>query len=74
MAKLERGRLDGLYGMRKYTADELFTWADELANQIKSPYNPDDPKYLQRWSDKIRRLAMKKKRAKIHKDRQTAKQ
>lgn len=59
--------------MRKFTADELFGWADQLENQIKSPYNPDDPRYLQRWADKIRRLAVKKKRAKIHKDNQIAK-
>ena len=66
MAKIERGQLDGANGMRKYTADELFRWADELESQIQNQSSPDDPRYLQRWADKIRRLAVKKKRAKLH--------
>lgn len=70
MAKLERGRLDGLFGMRKFTAEELFIRASELESQIQNPYNMDDPRYLQRWADKIRLLALKKQRAKIHKERQ----
>lgn len=73
MANLERGRLDGVYGMRKFTAAELFDWANELEAQIKNPFNPDDPRYLQRWADKIRRLAIKKNRAKLHKEKQLAK-
>jgi hypothetical protein len=60
MAKLARGRLDGIDGMRKFGAAELFTMANDLEDQILDPKNRDDPKWLQRWADKIRRLAEKR--------------
>ena len=70
MAKVERGRLSGLHGMSSFTSAELLSWAGELERQIKSPYNQDDPRWLQRWADKMKRLAAKKEKAKAHKERQ----
>jgi hypothetical protein len=70
MAKIERGRLNGIDGMRSFTSTELFAWANELDSQIQNPQNQDDPKWLQRWADKMRRLAVKKEKAKTHKERQ----
>lgn len=70
MAKIERGRISGLHGMTSWSSVELFAWAAELEKQIQSPFNKDDPRWLQRWADKIKRLAVKKEKAKIHKKRQ----
>jgi hypothetical protein len=70
MAKIERGRLDGVWGMRERTADELRAWANSLESQITDPDNTDDPKWLQRWADRMRRTAEKKDRALEHKQRQ----
>lgn len=61
MAKPSQGRFDGLYGMRKFTAQELFTWADQYESRI--PANFDDPKWLQRRADRIRRLAIAKEQS-----------
>jgi len=60
MPKLEKGRLDDIAGMRKFGAAELYMMANGLEAQICDPKNQDDPKWLQRWADKIRRLAEKK--------------
>jgi len=68
MAKLTPSRLTGVYGMRKFTADQLFAYADKLEAQIKHPANTDDPKWLQQWADKMRWLARQKEKAKAHKD------
>jgi hypothetical protein len=68
MAKLTPSRLRGVYGMRKFTADQLFAHAEKLEAQIKDPANTDDPKWLQQWADKIRWLARQKETAKAHKD------
>jgi hypothetical protein len=67
MAKLTPSRLDGVYGMATFTSAELFALADKFEAQIKVPANHDDPKWLQRWADKIRKLAIQKEKAVMHK-------
>lgn len=63
MAKIERGRIDGVYGMESFTSAQLLRWVQRLEEQIIDPKNTDDPKWCQRWRDKIYRLAMKKQKA-----------
>ncbi|MGE0128383.1 MAG: hypothetical protein AB7U82_09915 [Blastocatellales bacterium] len=70
MAKIERGRISGLHGMASFTSAELLQWAQRFEAQITDPKNTDDPKWLQRWADKMRRLAAKKQKAHAHKERQ----
>lgn len=70
MAKLERGRLDGIGGMATFTSAELLAWADRLESQIQDPRNQDDPRWLRRWAAKMRLLASKKEEARAHKERQ----
>ena len=70
MAKLQRGRLDGVYGMRTFTSAELIAMADRWESQIKDPQNRDDPRWLRRWAEDARRLATKKEKEKAHKERQ----
>ena len=60
MPKISRGRLDGVHGMRSFAAVELFALADRLEAQIADPLNTDDPRWLRRWSGKVRRLASEK--------------
>ena len=68
MAKIERGRLSGVYGMRKHTAEELYSYARDLEAQIADPNNRDDPKWLRRSIAQIRTLADEKVAAQEHKD------
>jgi hypothetical protein len=63
MPKPDKGRFDGVYGMSQFTADELFAMADAHERQIGSPDNTDDPKWLQRRADRIRKLATGKQKA-----------
>jgi hypothetical protein len=70
MAKLDKGRLNGIYGMKTFTSAELLAWANELENQINDPQNQDDPRWLRQWAEDMRRLAAQKEKAKAHKDRQ----
>jgi hypothetical protein len=70
MAKLERGRLNGVYGLQTFTAAELRALADQGESQIQDPQNQDDPRWLRRWAEDVRRLAAKKEKAKAHKERQ----
>lgn len=67
MAKIETKRLDGIWGMRKFTASELHEIADYYQARISDPENTDDPKWLQRRADRIRRLAVKKEKSQAHK-------
>ena len=69
MAKITPARLDGVYGMRKFTAEELYALADEYEARIIDPKNTDDPKWLQRWADRVRKLARQKEQALEHKQR-----
>lgn len=59
-----------LYGMRKFTADELHDYADANVQRIRHPKNTDDPKWLWRWAKKLRWLARRKEKARDHKARQ----
>jgi len=70
MAKLDPARLDGIYGMHKFTAEELYALADELEARIENPINTDDPKWLRRWVKRVRRLAGEKEKAVEHKKSQ----
>jgi hypothetical protein len=70
MPKIEHGRIAGLYEMSSYTADELYAWADRLEVQSKNPQCPDDPRWLKRWAERIRRLARKKEKSLRHKRQQ----
>ena len=67
MPKLERGRIDGVHGMGRFTAVELHEIADDLERQAKEPTSPDDPKWLLRRARKIRLLAEAKEKALEHK-------
>ncbi len=70
MPKLTPARLDGVYGMEKFTAEELHAKADAYEEQIIDPNNTDDPKWLQRWANRIRKLAGKKEKSREHKTHQ----
>ncbi|HUF73639.1 MAG TPA: hypothetical protein VMR74_12150 [Gammaproteobacteria bacterium] len=70
MSKIEKGRLDGVSGMRKFSAIEHFTIADDIEAQINSPNNTDDPKWLRRRAERVRRLAEQKQQSTEHKSRQ----
>jgi hypothetical protein len=70
MAKLTPSRLDGVYGMRKFTAEELREKADAEVLQIADPKNTDDPKWLWHWAKKLNWLARKKEKAREHKVQQ----
>jgi hypothetical protein len=67
MAKVKRGRLDGVWGMRTYASVELYAMAAEFEAQANAPFNTDDPKWLKRWADKVHQLARQKERAREHK-------
>ena len=70
MPKLTPARLDGIDGMKKFTADELHRKADELEAEIGDPNSENDPRYLQRWAMRIRRLAKQKEKSAEHKKQQ----
>ncbi len=70
MPKLEKGRLSGVYGMKIFTSAELRALAESWERQIQDPLNQDDPRWLRRWAEEVRRLAAKKEKAKAHKERQ----
>ena len=53
--------------MTTFTSTELFALADKYERQITNPKNLDDPRWLQSWADKIRRLGVKKEQAVAHK-------
>jgi hypothetical protein len=67
MPKVEQGRLLGLFGMDTYTFEELDQLADEHLGRIELPDNTDDPKWLIRRADRLRRLARQKEKALEHK-------
>ncbi len=67
MPKVSSGRLDGLHGMRSFTAAELFAMADDLDRQAADPTTADDPRWLRRRAARVRRLAEQKQHALVHK-------
>lgn len=70
MAKPSQGRFDGLYGMRRFTAEELAARARQHEMQIAASENADDPKWLQRRADRLRRVATAKEKAREQKKRE----
>lgn len=72
MAKIERGRLSGIDGMRRHTAEELYSYARDLETQAADPQNTDDPVWLRRRAERIRRLADAKLAARESRDAQGA--
>jgi hypothetical protein len=73
MAKIEQGSLDGAFraNMRTFTVEQLRDWAASFSAAIDDPENTDEPKWLQRWVDRINRLADRKERSIEHKQSQT---
>jgi hypothetical protein len=69
MAKPSQGRFDGVWGMRKFTAEELFALADQYEARISDTTNTDDPKWLRRRADRLRRVAIAKQNARELKER-----
>jgi len=67
MPKLTPARLDGLYGMDTFTAEQLHAKADWYEGQIDNPKNTDDPKYLLRWAKRVRKLALQKEKSREQK-------
>lgn len=67
MAKINQGRLDGVWRMRRFSASELNAIADEYEAQILDPGNLDDPPWLQSRADRLRELALKNELAIEHK-------
>ena len=67
MPKVDQGRLFGLYGMGSYTFEELDELADEYLRRIDDPDNTDDPKWLKRRADRLRKLARQKAKSVEHK-------
>lgn len=70
MAKVERGRLSGVYGMKAYTVRELDALADSYLEKIADPTNSDDAKWLNRRSTRLRNLARQKEKSIEHKESQ----
>jgi hypothetical protein len=70
MPKASQGRFDGVWGMRTFAADELFAWADKYEARITDPLNTDDPKWLQRRANRLRRTTAAKEDACENKRRQ----
>lgn len=66
MPKLTPARLDGVYGMRAFTAAALHALADGLERDAADPACPDDPKWVLRWATRVRRLAEEKERSVEH--------
>lgn len=66
MPKVEQGRLFGLHGMGSYTFEELDELADERLRRIDDPDNTDDPKWLKRRADRLRKLARQKEKSVEH--------
>jgi hypothetical protein len=62
MPKLNQGRLAGTNGMNTFTAEELHQWADELELKAIQENCEDDPRYILRWAEKIRKLAVAKEK------------
>jgi hypothetical protein len=70
MAKVSRGRISGVDGMNAHSAAGLLAWAKRLEHQTRNPRNEEDPRWLWRQAEKLRRLAEKKVAARAHKVRQ----
>ena len=70
MAKIGAGRLFGQDGTASITGHELNALADQHLERIGDPTNTDDPKWLTRRADRLRKLARQKEMAVEHKSNQ----
>ncbi len=52
--------------MGSYTFEELDELADEHLRRIDDPDNTDDPKWLKRRADRLRKLARQKEKSVEH--------
>ena len=62
--------MDGVWGMRKFSSEELFEIAKDYEHKLRDPENTDDPKWLKRRINRITLLAEQKEKAKEHKKSQ----
>lgn len=67
MAKLSRGRLEGIHGMESQTVEELDSWADGFERRAGRGGGWDDPHWLRKWAERLRSLAAQKEKARRHK-------
>jgi hypothetical protein len=76
MAKIELGSLDGVFRVRmqSFTIEQLRNWADQLESQNQDAENTEDPEWLQRWANRINRLADRKEQSIEHKQLQSQRQ
>ena len=58
MAKVNQGRLDGVWGMRRFSATELHAIADDYETKLLDPEINDDLKWLRRRADRIREMSI----------------
>jgi hypothetical protein len=49
--------------MHTFTSEQLYAWAEKYEARITDPENTDDPKWLQRRADRLRRVAIGKQNA-----------
>lgn len=72
MPKVKRGRLDGLWGMTKFTAEELFRWSRTYETRLNSHHLQDKghPNWLKRRAIKLQKLAEQKQKMRLHKTQQ----
>ena len=63
MPKLNRGRVTRLDDMQGLTAEELAERAAQMEAQANDPQSTDDPAWLRRWAEKLRKLSAQKARA-----------
>ena len=57
-------QIDGLEGMSRYSANELFVMAEEYESKINDINNTDDPKWLKRRAEKITCFSHRKRKSK----------
>ncbi len=67
MPKVEKGRLDGVRNMQRFSASDLHEIANEYDAKFDDPSNQDDPKWLRRRADRMRKLALGKQKSFEHK-------
>ncbi len=56
--------------MQQFTVAELHAIANNMEEQLNNPKMADDPKWLQRRIDRVRKLAAQKEKAIEHKRNQ----
>jgi DNA/RNA-binding domain of Phe-tRNA-synthetase-like protein len=54
-------------GMAAWTVEQLFRQADKYDAKAHDPEDFDDPKWCTRWANELRAMAIKKQKARDHK-------